>query len=526
MSARVLIAEPMSPAAAALLGERGIEAASRPGLAREALLEALAGVDALLIRSATRVDDRLLAAAPRLKLVGRAGIGTDNVDVVAATARGVVVMNTPFGNAVTTAEHSIAMMMALARRIPGADRSMKAGAWEKSRFVGVELAGKILGLVGCGSVGSIVAARAQGLAMRVVVADPFLSQERARELGVERLELGELLRRADIVSIHAPLNESTRGLIGARELAAARDGLRLVNCARGGIVDEQALYEALVSGKLAGAALDVFADEPPRQSPLPGLDNVVATPHLGASTAEAQEKVALQIAAQAADFLLHGAVANAVNMPSIPPGQMPLLRPYLALAERLGSFAGQLTRSGLRAVQIEYEGHVAGLDTRPLTAVALAGLLAPMVESANAVNAPLVARQRDIAVSETRHDRRGDYPTLLRLSVTTDRWTREVSGTLFADDSARIVSVKGIHIDAAPSAHMLYVANRDVPGIIGFLGNTLGAAGVNIATFALGRGEAGGDAIALISVDQPVPDHVLAAIRAHGDISQAALLHF
>ena len=526
MSGRILIAEAMSEAAATLLGGRGLEAVLRPGLARAALLEIVAGFDALLVRSATRVDAELLAAAPRLKLVGRAGIGTDNIDIAAATARGVVVMNTPFGNVVTTAEHSLAMIMALARRIPGADRSMKAGAWEKSRFVGMELAGKTLGLVGCGTIGSIVASRAQGLGMHVAVADPFLSRERARELGVERIGLEELLRQADVVSIHAPLNESTRALIGADELAAARDGLLLVNCARGGIVDEEALYHALVSGKVAGAALDVFEREPPRESPLPALDNVVATPHLGASTAEAQEKVALQIAAQAADFLLEGVVANAVNMPSISPEQAPLLRPYLVLAERLGSFAGQLTRSGLRAVQIEYEGHVAGLDTRPLTAVALAGLLAPMVESANPVNAPLVARRRDIAVSETRHDRRGDYPTLLRLSVTTDRWTREVSGTLFADDSARIVSVKGIHIDAAPSAHMLYVANRDVPGIIGFLGQTLGAAGINIATFALGRSEAGGDAIALISVDQPVAAQVLAAIRAHGDISQAALLHF
>lgn len=523
---KVLIADKMSGEAETILRDRGIDVDVITGMEPDALLASIGDYDGLLIRSSTTVTADVLAAAARLKLIGRAGIGVDNVDVAAATAHGVVVMNTPFGNAITTAEHAIAMMMALARQIASADRSTRAGKWEKSRFVGMELAGKTLGLVGCGNIGSIVASRAQGLKMRVVVADPFLSIERARELGVERVELADLLARADVISVHTPLNDATRGMIGAAELAAARPGVRIVNCARGGIVDEAALHDALVSGQVAGAALDVFSTEPPGDSPLLALDNVVVTPHLGASTAEAQENVARQVAEQAADFLLTGAVSNAVNMPSITPEEAPLLKPYMALAGHLGSFAGQLTRSGIKAVSIEYEGHVAGLNTRPLTATALAGLLRPMVDSVNAVNAPVVAQQRDIAVSETRHDRRGDYPTLIRVTVTTDNRSRDVVGTLFADDKPRIVGIKGIRIDAEPTNHMLYIANRDVPGIIGFLGNTLGEEGLNIATFALGRAEAGGDAIALISIDQPLDRETLNTIRAHEGIGQAETLTF
>ena len=523
---RVLIADAMSAEAEAILAGRGIVVAVKTGMKPDALIAEIGAYDGLLVRSSTRVTADVLAAAGRLKVIGRAGIGVDNVDVAAATARGVVVMNTPFGNAVTTAEHAIAMMMTLARQIPAADRSMRAGKWEKNRFVGMELAGKTLGMVGCGNIGSIVAGRAQGLKMRVVVADPFLSPERARELGVERVELPELLARADVITVHTPLNDATRGLIGAAELAAARPGVRAVTCARGGIVDEAALHDALVSGHVAGAALDVFATEPPAGSPLLALENVVLTPHLAASTAEAQEKVAQQVAEQAADFLLSGAVSNAVNMPSISAEEAPQLAPYMKLAGQLGAFAGQLTRTGIEKVTIEYEGHVAGLNTRPLTAVALAGLLAPMVESVNVVNAPLVAHDRDIAVSEVRHDRRGDYPTLIRLTVTTERRTRDVAGTLFADSRPRIVEIKGIRIDAEPSAHMLYIANQDVPGVIGFLGQTLGAAGVNIATFALGRAEAGGDAIALISVDQALSEATLEAIRAHPGLRQADALVF
>jgi D-3-phosphoglycerate dehydrogenase / 2-oxoglutarate reductase len=523
---KVLIADELSEDAADIFRERGVEVDVATGLSADELLARIGVYDGLAVRSATKATAEVIAAGTNLKVIGRAGIGVDNIDVAAATHRGVVVMNTPFGNAITTAEHAIAMMMALARQIPSADRSMRAGKWEKARFVGVELAGKVLGLVGCGNIGSIVASRAQGLRMRVIAHDPFLAPERARELGIERVELGELMSRADVISVHAPLNDATRDLIGAEQLAAARPGIRVINCARGGIVNEAALLAALKSGHVAGAALDVFETEPPVGNPLLELENVVATPHLGASTAEAQEKVARQVAEQMADYLIHGAVSNALNMPSITPEEAPLLEPYMTLARQLGSFAGQLTRSGLESVTIEYEGHVASLNTRPLSAIVLAGLLAPIVESVNMVNAPVVAQDRDIAVSEVRHDRPGDYQTLMRVTVTTENRKRDVAGTLFANGRPRLVQVKGINIEAEVTPHMLYITNRDVPGIIGFLGKTLGDAEVNIATFNLGRAEAGGDAIALISIDQDIPSAVLAAIRGFEGIRQAVSLRF
>ncbi len=523
---KVLIADKLSEDAADVFRERGVDVDVETGLSAADLIARIADYDGLAVRSTTKASADVIAAADNLKVIGRAGIGVDNIDVAAATQRGVVVMNTPFGNAITTAEHAVAMMMSLARQIPSADRSMRNGKWEKSRFVGVELAGKVLGLVGCGNIGSIVASRAQGLRMRVIAHDPFLAPERARALGIERVELGELMTRADVISVHAPLNDATRDLIGADELAQAKSGIRVINCARGGIVNEAALYEALQSGHVAGAALDVFETEPPEGSPLLELDNVVTTPHLGASTAEAQEKVARQIAEQMADYLIHGAVSNALNMPSITPEEAPLLEPYMLLARQLGSFAGQLTRSGLRSVTIEYEGHVATLNTRPLTAIVLAGLLEPIVESVNMVNAPVVAQDRDIDVAEVRHDRPGDYQTLMRVSVTTENRVRDVAGTLFANGHPRLVVVKGISIEAEVTPHMLYITNRDVPGIIGFLGQTLGDAGLNIATFNLGRAEAGGDAIALISVDQQIPRPVLAKIRSFEGIHQAVSLKF
>lgn len=523
---KVLIADKLSDDAADILRERGVEVDVETGLSPEDLIARIPEYEGLAVRSATKATAEVIAAASNLKVIGRAGIGVDNIDVAAATQRGVVVMNTPFGNAITTAEHAIAMMMALARQIPAADRSMRAGKWEKSKFVGVELAGKVLGLVGCGNIGSIVASRAQGLRMRVIAHDPFLAPERARELGIERVGLDDLMSRSDVISVHAPLNDATRDLIGEAELTMARYGVRVVNCARGGIVNEDALYNALQSGHVAGAALDVFTTEPPEGSPLLELENVVTTPHLGASTAEAQEKVARQIAEQMGDYLIHGAVSNALNMPSITPEEAPLLEPYMLLARQLGSFAGQLTRSGLRAVTIEYEGHVATLNTRPLTAIVLAGLLEPIVESVNMVNAPVVAQDRDIDVAEVRHDRPGDYQTLMRVSVTTENRERDVAGTLFANGHPRLVRVKGISIEAEVTPHMLYITNRDVPGIIGFLGQTLGDADLNIATFNLGRAEAGGDAIALISVDQQIPSSVLAQLRGHEGIQQAVSLKF
>jgi D-3-phosphoglycerate dehydrogenase len=523
---RVLIADDLSSRAMEIFRARGIEADLRTGLSAAELESCIADYDGLAVRSATRATAKLIGKAERLKVIGRAGIGVDNIDVAAATQRGIVVMNTPHGNAITTAEHAIAMMFALAREIPAADRSTQAGKWEKSRFIGVELAGKTLGIVGCGNIGSIVADRAHGLKMKVIAFDPYLSDDRARDLNVEKVELDELLTRSDFITLHTPLTDVTRGMIGAKALARTRRGVRLINCARGELIVEADLKAALESGQVAGAALDVFAEEPARTNILFGLEQVVATPHLGAATVEAQEKVALQVAEQMSDFLLTGAVSNALNMPSVSAEEAPRLRPYMALAQQLGSFAGQLTRSGLRAVRIEYEGQAAELNTRPLTALALAGLLSPVLDSVNMVNAPIIARQRDIDVSEVKHSRPSDYQTLIRLTVTTDRQSRDIAGTLFGGDKPRIVQIKGIAIEAELARHMLYITNQDKPGFIGRLGTLLGEAQVNIATFHLGRLSPGADAIALIEVDQPVDERLLEQIRETPGVVQAVVLSF
>ena len=523
---KVLISDTLSPAAVTAFEERGVEAELRTGLGEAELIGIIGDYDGLAVRSATKVTAKLLAAAPRLKVVGRAGIGVDNIDLAAATERGVVVMNTPFGNSVTTAEHTIAMILALARQLPAADRSTRAGKWEKSRFMGTELAGKTLGLIGCGNVGSIVAERAHGLKMRVVAYDPYLSPERALDLAVEKVELEELLARADVITLHTPLTDGTRHIIDTEALAATRPGVRIVNCARGGLIDEAALYDALRSGHVAGAALDVFAEEPARSSPLFELDQVVVTPHLGAATAEAQEKVALQIAEQMADYLTTGAIVNALNIAPLSAEEAPHLRPYMELAQQLGSFAGQLTETGLLGATITYAGQVAKLNTHPITATLLQGLLAPLLDSVNMVNAPLVARQRDIAVTTIHQDQTDGYQTLIRLAVETERGTRSVAGTLFHERRPRIVEIRGIEIEAHLGRHMLYVRNVDRPGLIGALGMTLGDAGVNIATFHLGREQPGGDAIALIEVDQPVPEPVLDAICALPHVVQCKRLRF
>ena len=523
---KVLISDKLSPAAVDIFRSRGIEVDQKTGLSPADLRAIIGDYDGLAIRSASKVTKELLESATNLKVVGRAGIGVDNVDVPAATARGIVVMNTPFGNSITTAEHAIALMFALARDIPQANASTHAGKWEKSKFMGVELTGKVLGIVGCGNIGTIVANRAQGLSMRVIAYDPFLSLERAKDLNVEKVELNELFARADFITLHTPLTESTRNLIDAKAMAKMKKGVRIINCARGGLVVEEDLLVALESGQVAGAALDVFKDEPAKQNALFGNDKVVATPHLGASTTEAQENVALQVAEQMADFLLTGAVTNALNMASVSAEDAPKLRPYMTLANQLGSFAGQLTEHGLKEVKIEYQGAVAGLNTRPLTAIALQGLLKPLMESVNMVNAPVIARERDIKVTEVKNEDGGDYNTLMRLTVTTDVRARGVAGTLFGGDRARIVEIKDIPIEAELGPFMLYVNNQDKPGFIGRLGSTLGDAGVNIATFHLGRSDAGGDAIALIQVDQALSEDLIAKVRAIPHVVQAKALLF
>lgn len=523
---RVIIPDALSPRVVDIFAARGIAVDFHPGFPAEELKARIGGYDGLAVRSATKVTAGLIARAPKLKVVGRAGIGVDNIDVAAATQRGIVVMNTPYGNSITAAEHTIAMLFALCREIPAADRSTQAGKWEKSRFMGVELTGKTLGIIGCGNVGSIVAERALGLRMKVIAYDPFLSPERAVDLGIEKVSLDALLARADFITLHTPLTEATKNLIDARAIAKMKRGVRLVNCARGGLVIEQDLAAALDSRHVAGAAIDVFVDEPARENPLFGRDNVVATPHLGAATSEAQENVALQIAEQMADFLLTGAVSNAVNVPSLTAEEARRLNPYMKLAAQLGSFAGQLTETGITAVTVEYEGAAAELNVKPLTAIALTGLLSPQLASVNMVNAPVICRERDIRVSETRRAEPVDYQTLIRVTVTTERRTREVAGTLFAGDKPRIVSVEGIPLEAELGGNMLFVRNYDKPGFIGALGNALGSAEVNIATFHLGRTGPGQGAIALVEVDQPLTPAVLDTVRALSNTIQVKALRF
>jgi len=516
----------MSPLALETFTRRGIEAHERTGLSKDELKAIIGDYDGLAVRSATKATADVIASAPNLKVIGRAGIGVDNVDIPAASAAGIVVMNTPFGNSITTAEHAIALMFALARDLPQADLSTQAGKWEKNRFMGVELYAKTLGLIGCGNIGGIVAERALALKMKVIAYDPFLTPERATEIGVEKVELADLLARADFITLHTPLTESTKNILSAAALAQTKPGVRIINCARGGLIDEAALKLGLESGHIGGAALDVFAEEPAKANPLFGTKNLICTPHLGASTEEAQVNVALQVAEQMADFLLTGAVSNALNTPSVSAEDAPRLKPYMALAEKLGLLLGQLTPAGLTAIQIEAEGAAAELNLKPLVAAALAGLMRPHSDTVNMVNAPFLAKERNIAVAETRNSREGDYHTLLRLTAQTPAGERSVAGTLFADREPRLVELFGVKVEAALTERMLFIVNEDKPGFIGRLGATLGDAGVNIGTFHLGRRAAGGEAALLLSVDQPIPEPLLWAICRLPGVKEARALGF
>ena len=521
----VLIADKLSPAAVAIFKDRGVEADVKTGLSKDELLQIIGDYDGLAVRSATKADKDVIAAAKNLKVIGRAGIGVDNVDIPAATAAGVVVMNTPFGNSITTAEHAIAMMFALARQLPAADVSTQAGKWEKNRFMGVELTAKTLGLIGAGNIGSIVAERALGLKMKVVAYDPFLSPERAVEIGVEKVELDELLARADVITLHTPLTDKTRNILSEENLRKTKKGVMIVNCARGGLVDEAALRKLLDEKHVGGAAFDVFVEEPAEQNVLFGAENFIATPHLGASTLEAQENVALQVAEQMSDYLLTGAVTNALNSPSVTAEEAPRLKPFVAVAEKLGALAGQMVDFGIKAIDIAYEGEVAKLNARPLTAAALAGVMRPMLAEVNMVSAPAVAKERGITVSESRQEESPIYESLVRITVTTEKGKRSFAGSVIAG-APRVVEVKGMDLDAPFSPTMLYVNNLDKPGFIGNLGALLADAGVNIATFNLGRVSAGEDAIALVGIDQDPGEGLVEKIRALPNVKEARVLQF
>jgi D-3-phosphoglycerate dehydrogenase len=528
MAPKVLISDSLSEAAVQIFRDRGIDVDFMPELGKDKdkLAEVIGKYDGLAIRSATKVTEKIVAAATNLKVVGRAGIGTDNVDKDAASKKGVIVMNTPFGNMITTAEHAIAMMFAVARQIPEASASTHAGKWEKSKFMGVELTGKTLGVIGAGNIGGIVCDRARGLKMKVIAYDPFLSNEKADKMGVEKVELDDILQRSDFITLHVPYTDQTANILSAEAIAKMKPGVRIINCARGGLVDEEALAEALKSGHVAGAAFDVFKVEPATENVLFDLPNVVCTPHLGAATTEAQENVALQVADQMSDYLLTGAVSNALNMPSVTAEEAKVMGPWIKLAGHLGAFIGQMTDEPVKAINILYDGCVAEMNLEALNCAVIAGIMKKANPDVNMVSAPVIAKDRGIQISTTNQDKTGTFEGYIKVTVVTSKRERSIAGTVFSDGKPRFIQIKGINIDAEIGAHMLYTTNEDVPGIIGMLGQTMGENSVNIANFTLGRSAAGGEAIALLYVDALVPAPVIKKLEATGKFTQVKPLEF
>jgi D-3-phosphoglycerate dehydrogenase len=528
MAPKVLVSDKLSETAVQIFRDRGIDVTFDPSIGKDKdkLLEVIGQYDGLAIRSATKATEKVIAAATNLKVIGRAGIGVDNVDIPVASKKGIIVMNTPFGNSITTAEHAIAMMFAVARQIPEANTSTHAGLWEKSRFMGVELTGKTLGVIGAGNIGSIVCDRARGLKMKVCAYDPFLSEERAKQIGVTKVDLDELLARADFITLHVPFTEKTANILSAENLAKTKKGVRIINCARGGLVDEAALADLIKSGHVAGAAFDVFKEEPATENPLFNLPNVVVTPHLGAATTEAQENVALQVAEQMSDYLLTGAVSNALNMPSVTAAEAAIMGPWVKLAEHLGAFVGQLTEEAIKEIEIVYNGSVSSMNLQALNCAAIAGVMKASNPDVNMVSAPVIAKERGIDLSTTTQDKTGVFDGYIRLVVKTELRERSIAGTVFSDGKPRFIQIKGINIDAEIGSHMLYTTNDDVPGIIGTLGQTMGENGVNIANFTLGRNAAGGEAIALLYLDAPPPANVLGKLRDTGLFKQIRTLQF
>ena len=525
---KVLVSDKLSETAVQIFRDRGVEVDYLPdvGKDKEKLAEIIGQYDGLAIRSATKVTDKLLESAANLKVIGRAGIGVDNVDIPSASKKGVIVMNTPFGNSVTTAEHAIALMFAVARQLPEASASTHAGKWEKNRFMGVEVFNKTLGLIGAGNIGSIVADRALGLKMKVLAYDPFLSEERADQIGVKKVELDELLAKADFITLHVPLTDKTRNILSRDNLAKTKKGVRIVNAARGGLIDEDALADALESGQVAGAALDVFATEPATESRLFNMANVVVTPHLGASTDEAQENVALQVAEQMSDYLLTGAVSNALNMPSVTAEEAKVMGPWIKLAGHLGSFIGQMTEAPIKSINILYDGVVSEMNLNALNAAVISGVMKATNPDVNMVSAPVIAKDRGIQIATTTQEAGGVYDGYIKVSVVTDERERSIAGTVFSDGKPRFIQIRDINVDAEIGEHMLYTRNRDVPGVIGALGTTLGEMGVNIANFQLGRTGSGEDAIAILYLDEAISPEVLAALQNTGKFLQARALRF
>lgn len=501
----------------------GITLDYQPGLTTKQLLEAVAEADALIVRSGTLVTEEVFLAANRLKVVGRAGVGTDNLDLEAANRKGVVIMHTPFGSTITTAEHTIAMVFSLARRIPSACQSTKSGKWESERFLGIEIAGKTIGILGGGKIGRLVVERAIALKMKPILYDPYLTEETIRLLGAEQVTFEKLLARSDFLTLHTPLNSDTSNILNRETLARVKPGCHIINCATGGLIDEEALAEAIKAGRVGGAAIDVFAKEPPgADNPLLKLDQVICTPHLRTSTRDAQVNVTVQVAAQVIDFLINGIIVNAVNVPSISADLLTTLRPHLDLAERLGSFQAQLYGTGLEEVRLEYAGTVTENPTEPLTMAALKGILTPMIgPEANYINAPHLARERGICVTETRSQTSRGFSSMIRLTVVGAQGEHAICGAMFGENDYRIVRVNGCYVEAIPHGHILVLFNEDRPGIIGFIGQILGEAQINIAGMNLTRQSIDGQAVSLINVDSCIPDETLERLRAHPHIVAA-----
>jgi D-3-phosphoglycerate dehydrogenase len=511
---RVLISDNISPKGIKILKDAGLEVDVKTGMKPEELKACIGEYNGLVIRSATKVTGEIIDAATNLKVIGRAGSGLDNVDKVAATKRGIVVMNTPGGNTITTAEHTIALLFALARKIPQATASMKSGKWEKKKFIGVELFGKTLGVIGIGNIGSQVAKRAQGLQMNVIAYDPFLSEDKAKTMGVEKVSLEELFRRSDFITIHTPITPETKNMINKETIKIMKEGVRVINCARGGIINEKDLYDALIEGKIGGAALDVFEKEPPENNLLLTLDNVVSTPHLGASTEEAQENVAVAVAEQIVDYLIHGTIRNAVNFPSIPADQVARLQPYVNLAEKLGGFAAQIFEGGVTEMAIEYRGEASEINTAPVTIAAIKGFLTPILEeTVNFVNAPLIAKERGIEVKETKSTDAGDYQSMVAIRLKAKEKESYIAGTLFSRKDPRIVAIDNFKVEIVPEGELLFMYNNDKPGVIGNIGTLLGKNNINIARMHFGRETLGGKAISVVTIDTPATPEIIEELK-------------
>ncbi len=523
---KVFITDPIAQEGIEILKEAGLEVEEHLGLSPEELKAIIKDADGLIIRSNTKVTQDLIDAAEKLKVVGRAGTGLDNVDIPACNKRGIVVMNTPGGNTNSAAEHTIAMMLALTRHIPQATASMKAGKWEKKKFQGREVAGKVLGIVGIGRIGSIVAQIAQGMKMKVIAFDPHIHPDMAEKIGVELVDLDELFSTADYVSVHTPLTKETKGLLNAKYFSKMKKGSMVMNCARGGIINEADLYEYLKSGHLGGAALDVFEVEPTTlENPLLSLDNFICTPHLGASTKEAQENVALAVARQLADYLIKGEVRNAVNVPSVSGEALSRLGPFLSLAEKIGMFHAQIAKGGLEEIEITYEGDVADFDTVPVTVALLKGILTPALkEEVNFVNAPVLAEERGIKVVESKSKTAEDFTNLLTVTVRASDSTNTIAGTIFGKKEPRIVRINDFRLEALPEGHMLLIYNEDRPGVIGTIGITLGEAGLNIARMHVGQDPGHNRNVILLTVDEPVTEDVLEKLKSKEGVTSAQSL--